>query len=50
MGNMFSDCSKLKSLDLSGWDTSSVNEIDHMFDNCPAPYDYDVVYNKIVRV
>ena len=50
MGEMFYYCSKLESIDLSGWDTSSVNEIDHMFDNCPAPYDYDVVYNKIVKI
>ena len=47
MSNMFTDCSRLESLDLSGWDTSSIKCIDYMFDNCPAPY--EVVDNKIVE-
>lgn len=31
---MFSDCSGLTSLDLSGWDTSNVTDMSRMFDGC----------------
>ena len=31
---MFSDCSSLTSLDLSGFDTSKVTDMNHMFTNC----------------
>ena len=34
MMNMFQDCSKLTSLDLSGWNTSKVKNMDGMFQNC----------------
>ena len=37
----------VKTLDLSGWNTSNVSRISHMFHNCPAPY--DVIDNKIVK-
>ena len=44
---MFYECAKLESLDLSGWDTSNVKDMENMFYNCPAPY--EVINNKIVR-
>ena len=34
MSYMFQDCIKLKSLDLSSWDTSNVTTMSNMFDNC----------------
>ena len=34
MMNMFYGCSKLTSLDLSGWNTSKVKNMDGMFQNC----------------
>ncbi len=36
MQNMFASCSKLTSLDLSGWDTSQVTRMSSMFSNCTA--------------
>ena len=42
MGNMFSGCSKLTSLDVSGWDTSSVAGMDNMFYNCSNLTSLDV--------
>ena len=36
MSNMFSDCSALTSLDVSGWDTSNVIYMSYMFNNCSA--------------
>ena len=47
MNYIFSHCSNLKSLDLSGWDTSNVKNMGSLFWECPAPY--EVVDNKIVR-
>ena len=44
---MFKNCKNLKSLNLSGWDTSDVIGITGMFKNCPAPY--KVGNNKIVK-
>ena len=32
--NMFKDCSALTSLDLSGWNTSDVSQMDYMFSGC----------------
>ena len=34
MSNMFSDCSELTSLDLSGWNTQNVTDMSYMFTNC----------------
>ena len=34
MSNMFSDCSSLVSIDISGWDMSNVTSIYHMFGGC----------------
>ena len=34
MSYMFSWCMNLKSLNLSGWDTSNVKDMDHMFSEC----------------
>ena len=34
--NMFSNCSSLTSLDLSGWDTSNVQYMSYMFSNCSS--------------
>ena len=47
MSYMFSDCENLKSLDLSGWDTSNVIGVGGMFYKCPAPY--EVVNKKIIK-
>ena len=33
---MFSGCTSLTSLDLSGWDTSNVNDMSDMFKNCTS--------------
>ena len=44
---MFSECYVLKSLDLSGWNTSKVENMGSMFYQCPAPY--KVIDNKIVK-
>ena len=32
--NMFSNCSSLKSVNMTGWDTSSLNDVSGMFDGC----------------
>ena len=37
----------IKTLDLSGWKTSNVENMSYMFYECPAPY--KVVGNKIVK-
>ena len=34
MNNMFYNCQSLTSLDLSGWDTSNVTDMDWMFADC----------------
>ena len=47
LSDLFWGCKNIKSLDLSGWDTSNVNNMGYMFTYCPAPY--DVVDNKIVK-
>jgi len=36
MGNMFYNCSSLTSLDVSGFDTSSVTNMASMFQNCSS--------------
>ena len=36
MGNMFSGCSGLTSLDLSGWNMSNVTDMNEMFDGCTS--------------
>ena len=36
MRNMFSGCGALTSLDLSGWDTSNVIDMNNMFGGCSA--------------
>ena len=36
MGDMFSDCQSLTSLDLSSWDTSHVTNMSSMFSDCKA--------------
>ena len=36
MGNMFNSCSRLTSLDVSGWDTSKVTSMYSMFQNCSS--------------
>ena len=38
---------EVKSLDLSGWDTSNVKDMKEMFYQCPAPY--EVIDNKIIK-
>ena len=40
-------CGGIKSLDLSGWDTSIGVDMFNMFYNCPAPY--EVIDGKIVK-
>ena len=47
MCEMFYECNSLKSLDLSGWDTSNADNMGYMFSSCPAPY--KVIDNKIVK-
>ena len=48
LGGLFVDIADgVKTLDLSGWDTSSVKNMSEMFFRCPAPY--EVVGNKIVK-
>ncbi len=34
LNNMFKDCSALINLDLSGWNTSGISEMDYMFSGC----------------
>ena len=34
MGWMFCDCSSLKSIDLSSFNTNNVTDMSHMFDGC----------------
>ena len=34
LGSVFSNCSALTSIDLSGWDMTSINSTDSMFDSC----------------
>jgi surface protein len=36
MGNMFSNCSSLTSVDLSNFDTSNVTNMEFMFRNCSS--------------
>ena len=47
LSELFDNCESIRTLDLSGWDTSSIVYIDSMFENCPAPY--EVVDNKIIK-
>ena len=42
MNNMFSGCSKLTSLDISGFDTSNVTNMTSMFNNCSKLTSLDV--------
>ena len=42
MGSMFSDCSSLTSLDVSGFDTSQVTHMGYMFDRCSGLTSLDV--------
>jgi len=39
---MFYDCSSLQSLDVSGFDTSQVIDMDHMFANCSSLEELDI--------
>ena len=40
MSHMFNDCSALKKIDLSSFDTTNVTDTDGMFTNCPAGADW----------
>lgn len=40
MSHMFNDCSALKKIDLSSFDTTNVTDTDGMFRNCPAGADW----------
>jgi surface protein len=42
MGTIFDNCSKLTSLDLSGWHTDSLEETAYMFDGCSALETLDI--------
>jgi surface protein len=42
MSSMFGNCSKLTSLDLSGWHTDSLENTAYMFDGCEALETLDI--------
>ena len=42
MFNMFNRCTSLRSLDVSEWDVSNVNDMNNMFGNCVSLRTLDV--------
>ena len=46
MHSMFTDCSSLKSIDLSSFNTTNVNNMSYMFFGCSSLKKENVKFNK----